>query len=252
MSRTWKIAIAVLALAVVIAVVSIPAMIRSVLGLRRAGVTEEQSRRSTIQAPISTPTDTRVTAQLFWASPTAPGTVEANQVELPLSADPVQRAKQLIAALITQAPTAAQATLPADAVLQQFYLLPDGTAVADFNDALGTETPSGILSEEMAVDSIVRTLGAGVGQVHQLKILIHGQEAETLAGHIDLTGFFPVIPPEPTDLSSGAPAPSGSLSPAGTNPGSPATPAPSSASSASPAPAPPKPSAAPTAKPTAP
>src|SRR5580693_2350424 len=98
MSRAWKIAVAILAVAVIIAVISIPAMIRSVLGLRRAGATAEQSRRSTIQAPISTPTDTRVTAQLFWASPTTPGTVEASPVELPLSAEPVQRAKQLIAA----------------------------------------------------------------------------------------------------------------------------------------------------------
>ena len=215
MSRTWKIAIGVLALAIVLGVISIPAMIRSVLGLRRAGATAEQSRRSVIQAPISTPTDTRVMAQLFWASTSVPGTLEASQVELPLSADPVQRAKQLIAALITQAPTPAQATLPADAVLQQFYLLPDGTAVADFSDALGTETTSGILSEEMTVDSIVRTIGAGVSQVRQLKILIHGQETETLAGHIDLSGFFPVMPPEPAGSSSAAPLPPDPISPSG-------------------------------------
>lgn len=209
MSRTWKIAIAVLALAIILGVISIPAMIRSVLGLRRAGATAEQTRRSTIQAPISTPTDRRVMAQLFWASATVPGTLEASQVELPLSADPVQRSKQLIAALVAQAPTPAQATLPADTVLQQFYLLPDGTAVADFSDALGTETPSGILSEEMAVDSIVRTLGANVSGVHQLKILIHGQEVDTLAGHIDLTGSFPVTPPVATDLPAAAPGRSG-------------------------------------------
>ena len=121
----------------------------------------------------------------------------------------MQRSKQLIAALITQAPTPAQSTLPADATLLQFYLLPDGTAIADFSDALGTETPSGILSEQMAVDSIVRTLGAGVIQVHQLKILIHGQETETLAGHLDLTGFFPVAAPDSTGTSAVAPSPTG-------------------------------------------
>jgi hypothetical protein len=210
MSRTWKIAAAFLVIFVIFAVMSIPAMVRSVLGLRRASATAEQGRRSIIQEPISTPTDTRVTAQLFWASPTMPGTLEPSQVEIPLSADPVQRSKQLIAALITQAPTPAQSTLPADATLLQFYLLPDGTAVADFSDALGTETPSGILSEQLAVDSIVRTLGAGVSQVHQLKILIHGQETETLAGHLDLTGFFPVAAPDLTAAPTGAPSPTGS------------------------------------------
>ncbi len=143
-----------------------------------------------------------------------PGTLEPSQVELPLSADPVQRSKQLIAALITQAPTPAQSTLPADATLLQFYLLPNGTAVADFSDALGTETPSGILSEQLAVDSIVRTLGAGVSQVHQLKILIHGQETDTLAGHLDLTGFFPVVAPESSRCVRAAPSPAGAASPA--------------------------------------
>jgi hypothetical protein len=216
MSRAWKIAAAVLVVFVIFAVMSIPALVRSVLGLRRASATAEQGRRSIIQSPISTPTDTRVTAQLFWASPSVPGTLEPSQVELPLSADPVQRSKQLIAALITQAPTPTQSTLPADATLLQFYLLPDGTAVADFSDALGTETPSGVLSEQMTVDSIVRTLGASVSQVHQLKILIHGQETDTLAGHLDLTGFFPVTAPDLTAGPTGAPS----------SAGSPATPAP--------------------------
>ena len=223
MSRAWKIAAAAAVVFAIFAVMSIPAMVRSVLGLRRAGVTAEQQRRSIIQSPISTPTDTRITAQLFWASPTMPGTLEPSQVELPLSADPVQRAKQLIAALITQAPTPAQSTLPADATLLQFYLLPDGTAVADFSDALGTETPSGILSEQMAVDSIVRTLGAGVSQAHQLKILIHGQETETLAGHLDLTGFFPVVAPEPNAVAATVPSSIGAASPA--TPGAPTAPA---------------------------
>ena len=94
-------------------------------------------------------------------------------------------------------PAPAQRTLPAEAVLLQFYLLPDGTAVADFSDALANATPSGIMSEQMAVDSIVRTLQANISSAHRLKILIHGQEVDTLAGHLDLTQFFPLSPPEP-------------------------------------------------------
>jgi len=48
----------------------------------------------------------------------------------------------------------------ADAVLLAFYLLPDGTGIADFSEALATSVPSGIASEQMAVDSIARTLEA--------------------------------------------------------------------------------------------
>jgi hypothetical protein len=125
-------------------------------------------------------------------------------VQLSLSTEPVQRAKQLIAALITRVPSAAQRTLPADTALLQFYLLPDGTAVADFSEALSGALPSGILSEQMAVDSIVNTLQANISAARRLKILIRGQEAETLAGHLDLTGFFPLTSPEPAAATTPA------------------------------------------------
>lgn len=192
MARHWKIAIAALVVFLVVGLMTFPALLRSVLRLQRAGVTEEQARRQIAQPQISTPSDVREKAHLFWASPTSLGALEPSDVELSLSADPVQRTKQLIAALIAQPPTEAQRTLPPDAELLSFYLLPDGTAIADFSEALATKTPSGILSEKTAVNSILDTLAANVPAVQSLKILIHGQETETLAGHLDLTGFFPI------------------------------------------------------------
>lgn len=193
MPRLWKIAIALLAVLAFAALLTFPSLLRSVLGLRRADRTEEQARRA-IVPPISTPTDTREKAQLFWLSPTSPDTLEPTAVELELSADAEKRAKQLITALIENPPSQTQRTLPADAVLLQFYLMSDGTGIADFSETLETETPSGILNEEMAVDSIVRTLGANLSNVYRLRILIRGQEADTLAGHLDLSGFFTVTP----------------------------------------------------------
>ena len=199
MARHWKIAVACLAVLAIVGLATLPALLRSVLRLRRGNITEEQARRELNQPAISTASDTRVQARLFWASATSQGTLEATQLEMPLSADSVLRARQLIAALIAQVPTPSQRTLPADCELLDFYLLPDGTAIADFSDALSTETPSGILSEQMTVDSVVRTLAENVPAVHQLKILIRGQEQETLAGHIDLSGYFPVIPAQSSD-----------------------------------------------------
>jgi hypothetical protein len=196
MPRLWKIGIAMLALLVFSAVLTFPGLLRNVLGLRRANRTEEQARRA-IAPPISTPTDMRQKAQLFWSSPTSPGTLEADTVELDLSADPEKKAKQLITALVEKAPNEVQRTLPADAALLQFYLLPDGTAIADFSEALETEMPSGILSERMAVESIVRTLAANLSNVRRIKILIRGQESDTLAGHLDLSDFFSVASQTP-------------------------------------------------------
>jgi hypothetical protein len=190
--RHWKLAVGLLILLVVAASLSFPALLRSVFNLKRASTTEIQARRAIAQPSISTPTDTSEKAQIFWISLASQATLEPATVELPLSAEPEQRAKQLITALIDKAPSAAQRTLPADTTLLALYLLPDGTAVADFSEAIATETPSGILNEQMVVDSIVRTLAANITTIYQLKILIRGQQAETLAGHLDLTGFFPV------------------------------------------------------------
>lgn len=182
----------VLAAGVLAAAIYLPRLRRNLEELRNTQQSEEAARRAVTQEPIVTPTDMNVAAKLFWAAPRQAGALEAVEIQLPLSADPALRARQLIDALIAGAPTAAQRTLPADTTLLAFYLLPDGTAIADFADTLAAGTPSGILSEQLAVDSIVQTLGAGVPQIRRLKILLHGQEADTLAGHLDLTGFFPV------------------------------------------------------------
>lgn len=198
MPRLWKIGAAFIALLAFAALLTFPSLLRTVLGLRRANRSEEQARHA-ITPPISTPTDTREKAQLFWVSPASPGTLEPTTVELPLSADPENRAKQLIAALIEKAPSQVQRTLPPDVTLLQFYLLPDGTAIADFSESFETETPSGILNEQMAIDSIVRTLGANTSNIRRIKFLIRGQEADTLAGHLDLAGFFIVTSPNASD-----------------------------------------------------
>ncbi|HEV2221410.1 MAG TPA: GerMN domain-containing protein [Candidatus Acidoferrales bacterium] len=190
MPRHLKIGVVVLVVAVVVGLIYSRVLHQRVARLARTQATEEQERREVVAPPISTPTDVVANAQVFWLSSTQPDRLASVTVQLPLSADPVERAKQLIGALITNPPTSAQRTLPVGATLLSFYILPDGTAVADFSDALASEMPSGILSEWMAVNSIVQTLAANMPGITRLKILIHGQEAETLAGHIDISGFF--------------------------------------------------------------
>ncbi|HEV2387951.1 MAG TPA: GerMN domain-containing protein [Candidatus Acidoferrales bacterium] len=211
-----KIAIGTLAALVIAGVIYLPGLYRRVIGLGRMPNSEEAERREVVEPPVSTPTDAPVKAQLYWASKTASGTLEPTTVELRLSADPVERGKQLLDALEAQAPGAEARTLPATASLLEFYLLPGGVAVADFSGALATEMPSGIMSEQLAVDSIGRTLAANIPDLRELKILIDGREASTLAGHIDLTGYFLLQPAEaPGVKPAGAPPPGGVRSPAG-------------------------------------
>jgi hypothetical protein len=211
-TRNWKIFIAVLAVGVVIGLISLRSLHRRMKRLAQTEVTEEQARHDLLAPPVSTPTDVPVKASIFWAG--GPDSLAPVEIELPLSADPAQRSRQLLHALIAEPPTPDQRTLPADAEVLGFYILPDGTAIADFSHALSTETPSGILSERMAVDSIVKTLENNVTGVRRLKILIHGQEVDTLAGHIDLTGFFDLNSPVQQSVApAAASAPASSHNP---------------------------------------
>jgi hypothetical protein len=155
---------------------------------------EEQARRELTQSLTPNPTEARVNAKLFWASNVHDGSLTPVTVELPLSNEPALRAKQVLNTLLAGPADPELRTLPPDAVLLAFYLLPDGTGIADFSEAMASSIPSGIESEQRAVDSITRTLAANVPQITRLKILIHGQEVETLAGHLDLTGSFVVSP----------------------------------------------------------
>ncbi len=204
MPRNLKIFLGILAVMVLIGLISLRSLHQRIQRLAETQAAEERARREVLAPPIFTATDVKVKAQVYWAA--GPDKIAPVEVELALSADPVQRAKQVLHALMVDPLTPEQRTTPADATLLAFYILPDSTAIADFSDALSTDTPSGILSESQVVNSIVRTLASNVPGIRRLKILIHGQEVNTLAGHVDLTGFFDLNPssgstPSPVALS---------------------------------------------------
>ncbi len=192
MTARWiRWVVGVLCVAVLVGAIYFPILRRRLrLAAKLQQQTAEQARRELTQAVPINPGEPRVKAKLFWASGNGDGLLVDSTVELPLSSDPVLRSKQVLNTLLAGPVDAELRTLPPDAVLLAFYLLPNGTAIADFSEALATATPSGIQSEQLAVDSITRTLEANVPGVQRLKILIHGQEVETLAGHLDLTGSF--------------------------------------------------------------
>jgi spore germination protein GerM len=203
MSRRRKIAVVILAALVAAGAIYLPGLYRRVVGLRQIPVSEEAERRAVVEPPVSTSTDQPASARMFWASVTVPGTVDETDVDMKLSADPVERGKQLLTALIAGPPDPAKRTLPPGTGLLEFYLLQEGTAVADFSNVISTDMPSGIQSEQVAVESIADTLAANIPNLRRLKILIDGQETKTLAGHIDLTGYFVLHAPAPAPPAAG-------------------------------------------------
>jgi hypothetical protein len=183
--------IGMLAIAVFVAALYIPVLRRRLHQAKEVTpVSEEQARRELTQPSQTSPNGPVTKAKLFWSAGARDGSLMPVNVDLPLAMEPASRAKQVLNSLLAGPIDAELRTLPPDAVLLAFYMLPDGTAIADFSEAMTTSTPSGIQSEQMAVDSVTKTLEANVPQVRWLKILIHGQEVDTLAGHLDLTRTF--------------------------------------------------------------
>jgi spore germination protein GerM len=214
-SDRWRTRLLIaLGVAVVLAAIYFPFLKRRLkLAAKVTQPSEEQVRRELTSPPPTNSSDPIMKAKMFWASGEDESALAPVTVELALSPNSVVRAKQVLNTLLAGPVDSDLRTLPPDAALLAFYLLPDGTGVADFSEALATSTPSGIQSEQLAVDSITRTLEANVPQVMRLKILIHGQEVDTLAGHLDLTQTFVVNTKAPL-ASATPPAKAISTSPA--------------------------------------
>ncbi len=60
----------------------------------------------------------------------------------------------------------------------------------DADSAFADAHPSGVLAEELTVASVALTLNANDSKITRVKILVNGQERETLAGHADLKRFY--------------------------------------------------------------
>jgi len=142
-----------------------------------------------VAPPASGPSET-VT---LYVADDAAGALRPRAAQIPLSGGRQQRAEGLAHALLSiyQQPDAAHPLSPASDI-RSIYLVEPGAAVIDLNAAFADEHRSGILSEQLTVDSLVETLAANVPGIQRVKILVEGQTRETLAGHVDLSDWFDV------------------------------------------------------------
>ena len=109
----------------------------------------------------------------------------AEKRELLHSGDPVDLAKMIIEGLI-KGPLELMRTLPVDTRLRALFIDQGKTAYVDFNGSVQERHPGGIRSEFFSIYSIVNSLILNIPEINKVKILIAGQESQTLAGHIDI------------------------------------------------------------------
>lgn len=153
-------------------------------------VTEEKAAQNLAQQSLTSPADVPTRVTLYLGREADTGALVAETIELPLASEPALRAKQVLQALLTASHKGEPSVLPEDARVREVFLGPEGTAFVDFSPEFATHAISGIESETLAVFAVVNTLTANVSSIQQVKILINGQEMETLAGHVDLERFY--------------------------------------------------------------
>lgn len=113
-------------------------------------------------------------------------TLAAEPRSLPLPENPAGAIPVVVRELMKGPANAALARLyPADTVVRAAYLLPDGTAFVDLGGSTLTQGwGTGTHEELMAVYSLVQTVTANFADVKRVRLLVNGEPAETLAGHI--------------------------------------------------------------------
>jgi hypothetical protein len=142
-----------------------------------------------IAPPVSGPTE-QVT---LYVADDESGMLRAQAARIPLPAGRQERAQELLRALLgLYLDKVSPHPLGPSAEVRDVYLVDPGLAVIDMNAAFADDHRSGILVEELTVASLVQTLSANIPGITRVKILVDGKQRETLAGHVDLSGFFEV------------------------------------------------------------
>jgi hypothetical protein len=119
------------------------------------------------------------------------GTLGKTQVSVVLPAERSERDRAVLRTLMAQyLKSGSSHHVGADSDIRQVYLMGDDTAIVDTNSSFADAHPSGVLAEELTVASVVATLNANDNKIARVKILVNGQERDTLAGHADLRRFY--------------------------------------------------------------
>jgi hypothetical protein len=155
---------------------------------RRVARDEQAAAEQTALTPLGNGPPEPVT---LYVANDSDGTLRKTQLSVALPVERSERARAVLRTLMAQylkSPSPHPIGPASD--VRSVYLLGEDTAVVDTNSAFADAHPSGVLAEELTLASLVVTLNANDSKIARVKILVNGQERETLAGHADLKRFY--------------------------------------------------------------
>jgi Sporulation and spore germination len=137
-------------------------------------------------APPAPPAVAKIKATLYFASEDGLHLV-ASEREVPLAEGAVAQARSILEAqLSAEAPAPLASTIPKGSSLRGLFVSERNEVFVDLDPAIRTAHPGGSMQELMTVFTIVNAVLTNLPNLQEVQILIGGQEADTLAGHVDL------------------------------------------------------------------
>ena len=104
--------------------------------------------------------------------------------------DKHQQIRQAILELINGPNTDLAPTIPLDTKLRSIYVDKNNVGYIDFSSELVQNHPGGSWAEVITIYSIANTIIKNFPQIYKVRLLINGEEIETLHGHLDTRKAF--------------------------------------------------------------
>ena len=136
--------------------------------------------------PPAAPVVPKIKATLYFASEDGLHLVPTER-EVPLAEGAVAQARSILEAQLAAEPQAPLvSTIPKGSLLRGLFVSERNEVFVDLDPAIRTAHPGGTMQELMTVYTIVNAVLTNLPNLQEVQILIGGQEADTLAGHVDL------------------------------------------------------------------
>lgn len=155
----------------------------------RVAATSYQLDGKPVAPPVSSPSEP-VTLYVAYDDE---GVLLRRKTNASLPSEPTARAREILRTLLAAyLDRPSPHPLGAGSDVSEVFIVNKSLAVIDLNSAFAQGHRSGVWEEALTVDSLVATLSANMPEIAQVKILVNGEERETLAGHADLMSVYDV------------------------------------------------------------
>ena len=183
--RTWIAIVLVAIVAIAFSVALMTGLSRLLSRPTSTGVVPEPTAL-TPAPPAPAPAVPKIKATLYFASEDGLMLVPTER-DVPLADGPVAQARSILEAqLSAEAQAPLVSTIPKGATLRGIFISERNEVFVDLDPAIRTSHPGGTQQELMTVYTIVNAVLTNLPKLQEVQILIGGQEADTLAGHVDL------------------------------------------------------------------